>query len=450
MNLQRARRRVLAVAAWVLFWNHVGVVRANEKDDGTDGDPMMTMTTDVDVNQTNNDSPPQKICFNGYVMDYYCIGRGTLLDAPSRNTLEYPDRHSIHCLVDVGSCRNNGYEVLLDPPNPSESRIHARVFTLDDTGNQKVIDLARSIGDCSSCPRNDVNQGDGFRATVLGYIDNTTAAPQLLRVTELRLDSEPCTPEEGGQYVPLVTSSDVGFNGVGIDPVVLHGSLMIVAWGILVPIAVLSSILFRHKPRTGVWFIIHRLCNGLALFLTIVGILYAFVKFGNVFQEGAKPSKRHGTLGMTTFSCAMIQLMMGLCRPHLPDSEGQPAQKTRQRTIFEVMHRGLGYSTVALAYTTLYFGAQVSGTSRDRFMAAWYAVLGFPVAVAAWMLWDKFQHRHLHEELPQPLSQRNKSQEQLKRVSSSLSSGPPGDEATDPELAEPPAVESMPDDDADV
>mmetsp|Transcript_3720 Transcript_3720/g.8024 ORF Transcript_3720/g.8024 Transcript_3720/m.8024 type:complete len:138 (+) Transcript_3720:222-635(+) len=99
MNLQRARRRVLAVAAWVLFWNHVGVVRANEKDDGTDGDPMMTMTTDVDVNQTNNDSPPQKICFNGYVMDYYCIGRGTLLDAPSRNTLEYPDRHSIHCLV---------------------------------------------------------------------------------------------------------------------------------------------------------------------------------------------------------------------------------------------------------------------------------------------------------------------------------------------------------------
>jgi hypothetical protein len=37
--------------------------------------------------------------FEGYVMDYYCIERGTLLDNPGVNTLEGPEQHSVHWYV---------------------------------------------------------------------------------------------------------------------------------------------------------------------------------------------------------------------------------------------------------------------------------------------------------------------------------------------------------------
>eukprot|EP00961_Rhodomonas_salina_P248517 3358693-Rhodomonas_salina.2 len=58
----------------------------------------------------------QEVCMTGYIMDTYCVDRGTLLDNPSLKTLERPGEHSIHCLVDVSVCRGSGFEVLADPP----------------------------------------------------------------------------------------------------------------------------------------------------------------------------------------------------------------------------------------------------------------------------------------------------------------------------------------------
>jgi hypothetical protein len=34
--------------------------------------------------------------FEGYIMDNFCIERGTLLDNPDVITLEGPDQHSVH------------------------------------------------------------------------------------------------------------------------------------------------------------------------------------------------------------------------------------------------------------------------------------------------------------------------------------------------------------------
>ena len=49
-------------------------------------------------------SDEEAVCFEGYVMDRFCINRGTLLDASSVKTLLNPEKHSAHCLVDVGVC----------------------------------------------------------------------------------------------------------------------------------------------------------------------------------------------------------------------------------------------------------------------------------------------------------------------------------------------------------
>jgi len=106
-------------------------------------------------------------------MDQYCIDRGTLLDNPSVRTLEAPERHSVHCLVDVGRCRNSAFWLL--GAKAAGSRDHSRLFALDATGHDAIVDLAREVGSrsagCSTC----TGQGtlrSGFQATVAGRLTN--------------------------------------------------------------------------------------------------------------------------------------------------------------------------------------------------------------------------------------------------------------------------------------
>lgn len=90
-----------------------------------------------------------EICYTGYVMDTYCINRGTLFDLYLTDTLQEPNRHSIHCLVDVDRCVQSGYEILLD--NPNDDGLHCRALELDDAGTDMLVELARSTGEADYC-----------------------------------------------------------------------------------------------------------------------------------------------------------------------------------------------------------------------------------------------------------------------------------------------------------
>jgi len=162
-----------------------------------------------------------------------------------------------------------------------EGGMYGRAFRLDETGNQKVLDLARRLGgDCSTCT-GDGTQVEGFRATVLGVIDPDSGTPPLLKVTQLRRDTRPCTEAEGGQFDPLNVTFESGSEGNGVNPVSVHGSIMATAWGFFLPLGVLSSRFLRHRPD-GLWFILHRVCNTVGMILTVIGVIIAFVRFDNV------------------------------------------------------------------------------------------------------------------------------------------------------------------------
>ena len=62
-------------------------------------------------------------------MDRYCINRETLLDNAQLKTLLTPELHSVHCLVDVGVCRDSGYEILapLASPTADAAYCHASI-----------------------------------------------------------------------------------------------------------------------------------------------------------------------------------------------------------------------------------------------------------------------------------------------------------------------------------
>ena len=54
------------------------------------------------------------VCIVGYIMDEYCIDRGTLFDKSSLKTLDAgsPQEHSLHCMFDIQVCVDGGYTVL--------------------------------------------------------------------------------------------------------------------------------------------------------------------------------------------------------------------------------------------------------------------------------------------------------------------------------------------------
>eukprot|EP00121_Abeoforma_whisleri_P016260 Awhi_evm1s14926 len=150
-----------------------------------------------------------EICFEGFVMDNFCINRGTLLDAPSITTLINPDLHSLHCLLDVAQCTASGYELLSEPAEGSNT--YGRAYRLDATGNTLVLAHGRSIGmgggGCTTCTGGTGNETKGLRVTVKGKI--TTPAT----------DSLPATIA-----VSEVLSSDVGCVGGNTEPDVVLGA----------------------------------------------------------------------------------------------------------------------------------------------------------------------------------------------------------------------------------
>lgn len=99
--------------------------------------------------------------------DIYGTEEGVLLDNPNTVTLQHPEEHSFHCLLDVSSCYKSGFRVLGEK-DPATDR-HSLGYRLDDS--EAVLTVGRATGKkgyCSTCDGG--TQEKGFRATVKGII----------------------------------------------------------------------------------------------------------------------------------------------------------------------------------------------------------------------------------------------------------------------------------------
>ena len=110
-----------------------------------------------------------EVCITSYIIDNFCIERGTFLDNPSLNTLENPEEHSFHCLLDVDVCQEGGYQVIGDK-NP-DSGMHCLGFRLDDTDT--VLSAGQAAGQegyCTTCTGDASAPEYGWLATVKGTV----------------------------------------------------------------------------------------------------------------------------------------------------------------------------------------------------------------------------------------------------------------------------------------
>ena len=145
-----------------------------------------------------DETTAKTVCLTGYIMDTFCIERETLLDNPSVATLEGPDVHTIHCLVDVARCYESGFEILVAPEPGGDGVTHVRAFKLDETGRKAALKLARETGSkdlgCFTCTGNkETSQRTGFRATVTGTFDiNDSSQPKILKALSVESADTPC------------------------------------------------------------------------------------------------------------------------------------------------------------------------------------------------------------------------------------------------------------------
>jgi len=340
-----------------------------------------------------------EICAEGFVLDTFCIERNTLLDNPSVFSLEQPELHSLHCLVDVASCFTSPFEMLVKEPG---SDIFSRGWRFDDAGRQAMVTLGRQVGSqdlgCTECvPDNGMDptnvaatqQEMGFRAVIKAKVTHLRLEDELM-VPELMLLADPIhtnttitnilagtsaidhpcqrffgmtnvldtlTKDEQSRLFTKETSSS--FRNLRL----IHGSFMITGWGLLLPNGMLVARYFKLHPESGgAWFKFHRICQPLGLIISTVGWIIALASF-DVFQD-RDTRFIHGLVGSIVMALGWLQPLNAYLRPHLSSSPDQP--KTTKRIIWEHYHRGAGWFCFFLALLTIFLGTTIIPLPGDR------------------------------------------------------------------------------------
>jgi len=334
------------------------------------------------LSTSSSASETTTVCFEGFIMDRYCIDRGTLLDAPDLSTLGHPSKHSVHCLVDVASCRNSVFEALQLSPD-SSSGLHCRAYSLDSAGRSMVVDLARSTFKCSTCSPEDPDSAlsRGFSAVLVGTTPSNPASssstPPLLSVTSVLPAGSSCP--DGSAPLTNPTQSSLCSSGGFIPAIRAHGSLMLLSWGLLLPLGVLSARYLRHKPDA-LWFKLHRGMQVLGLLLAAGGFAVALSNF-SVFNKGASArSLAHGCVGVFVMALGLMQPLNAFFRPH---SSSAGEEKTPARKKWELLHKGSGYTAVYLAPINILVGATIAGGPWVLVVAAFFGAL----ALALYFMW---------------------------------------------------------------
>jgi len=174
-----------------------------------------------------------------------------------------------------------------------------------------------------------------------------------------------------------------------------HGRLMVLAWGVAIPLSVLLARYFKVMPGQGFprvldhpfWWHGHRVLGYLALALTAAGL--ALVA-GNEGYTGPMRNV-HGWMGW----CVALAALLQLAGAHLRGSKGGPTaprrasdgrvldlrgdhyDMTTRRILFERIHKFLGIAALAAAWVTLVLGLQIADAPRWMvlILAIWWTGL---------------------------------------------------------------------------
>ncbi len=170
-----------------------------------------------------------------------------------------------------------------------------------------------------------------------------------------------------------------------------HGRLMVLAWVVLVPTAVLLARFFKIAPRqqwprqldNRFWWHGHRLLNYGAAALSLIAVVWVW----RTTAGSGNARVLHAWLGWGVLACGALQLLSA----HLRGSKGGPTDPRRhadgrvhdwrgdhydmsaRRVAFEWVHKCIGYLSLLLAMGTALLGLNLADAPRWMWLAlaAW-------------------------------------------------------------------------------
>ena len=180
-----------------------------------------------------------------------------------------------------------------------------------------------------------------------------------------------------------------------------HGRLMVIAWGILVPIGVIAARFFKVLPRqrfpeetdNRVWWRTHLTAQWSSLAMMAVGV-WLVRSTDAVLPTITNSAWLHAWLGWAVLTLGLLQGVSGLLRgtkggPKDPRGtlRGDHYDMTRRRLAFERFHKTSGYTVLLIAMVTVLTGMwQANGPLwMWLFIPSWWAFLA--------VLFVRFQRR---------------------------------------------------------
>lgn len=160
-----------------------------------------------------------------------------------------------------------------------------------------------------------------------------------------------------------------------------HARIMVLAWGILLPLGVLAARFLKITPGqqwplrldNPLWWNLHRGFQYLGVLLTAAGL---YLVWGTGSDGDGLARNVHAWLGWAVAGCGFLQVLGGWLR----GSKGSPAEPagdhyamTGRRLAFERLHKALGWAAIAVGVVTIALGLRLADAPR------W-----MPVVLGAW------------------------------------------------------------------
>jgi hypothetical protein len=165
-----------------------------------------------------------------------------------------------------------------------------------------------------------------------------------------------------------------------------HGRLMVLAWGVLIPIGIVTARFFKVMPwqdwprqlDSRLWWRTHLACQYAAGAAMLLGFTLIWRNGG-----GGAPAV-HRLLGYAVLALGAAQFLAGWLRgskggPGEPTLRGDHYDMTARRKLFEALHKSLGYVALALGAAAILTGLHAANAP----VWMWLTVLAWWAAVAA-------------------------------------------------------------------
>ncbi len=170
-----------------------------------------------------------------------------------------------------------------------------------------------------------------------------------------------------------------------------HGIMPFLAWGVLLPFAVNSSLFRGLLPNGPLWFNLHRAFNTIAfaLFVVIFSIAVSYTT-----KEGAVHfDNSHQRMGLAMFILTIFQVLGGAFRPHLPVPDSGE-EKSKVRKGWEGKHRLFGTALLACGFWQMSAGItlfstkySVSASNESKVCIAYWVWIGVMTATIVLGVW---------------------------------------------------------------